>query len=255
MNPRTFNHRRLSQKLRRFRLAVMKVHRRAGVAVVLFAIFLTVTGVLINHSNALGWDKERLASIFWLQLYGVTLQPVENGFELAGQWVSNAGGRLMIDEQVISECAAPLSGVVKTTDAAVALCNDSVVLFTSEGQLIEKMPLVGDAKKGLGIVGDGVVSREQDALVSLDTLSGQWAPYNHSSVAIQWSQPTPLPMPLAMALQFQNVPEDLTWERLLLDLHSGRLFGNAGVLAVDVMGLLIMSLAITGLWVALTRKR
>lgn len=248
-------HRFIHHRAWRFRLAVIKMHRRAGIAVGFFAIFLTVTGVLINHSNALGWDKERLASIFWLQLYGVTLQPVENGFELAGRWVSNAGGRLMIDEQVISECAAPLSGVVNTTDAAVALCNDSVVLFTPEGQLIEKMPLLGAVKKGLGLDGNTVVSREQNALVSLDPQSGQWALYSNTSVAIQWSQPAPLPMPLVMSLQFQNVPADLTWERLLLDLHSGRLFGNVGVLAVDVMGLLIMSLAITGLWVALTRKR
>lgn len=248
-------HRVLKHKWWRFRLAVMKVHRRAGIAVVLFAIFLTVTGVLINHSNALGWDKERLASIFWLQLYGVTLQPVENGFELAGQWVSNAGGRLMINEQVISECAAPLRGVVTTPEAVVALCKDSVVLFTQDGQLIEKMPLSGAVKSGLGLDGNAVVSREQNALVSLDTLSGQWTPYSNPSATLQWSQPTSLPMPLAMSLQFQNVPEDLTWERLLLDLHGGRLFGNVGVLAVDVMGLLIMSLAITGLWVALTRKR
>lgn len=248
-------HRFIHYRAWRLRLAVMKVHRRAGIAVVLFAIFLTVTGVLINHSNALGWDKERLASIFWLQLYGVTLQPVENGFKLAGKWVSNAGGRLMIDEQVVSECAPPLRGVVTTPEASVALCNDSVVLFTQDGQLIEKMPLSGAVKNGLGLYGNTVVSREQNALVSLDTLSGQWASYSNPSATVQWSQPTSLPMPLAMSLQFQNVPDDLTWERLLLDLHSGRLFGNAGVLAVDVMGLLIMSLAITGLWVALTRKR
>jgi hypothetical protein len=38
----------------------------------------------------------------------------------------------------------------------------------------------------------------------------------------------------------------LSWERLLLDLHSGRLFGQAGVWIVDAVGVLLITLASSG---------
>ena len=39
----------------------------------------------------------------------------------------------------------------------------------------------------------------------------------------------------------------MSLERLLLDLHSGRFFGSAGVLVYDVLALAIGFLAISGL--------
>lgn len=54
-------------------------------------------------------------------------------------------------------------------------------------------------------------------------------------------------------LQFGNLIStgngaSISLETLILDLHSGRFFCNAGVLFVDIVGLLMCILAITGLW-------
>jgi uncharacterized iron-regulated membrane protein len=42
---------------------------------------------------------------------------------------------------------------------------------------------------------------------------------------------------------------------VILDLHSGRFFGGAGVLFVDFMGLLTVFLAMTGTYVLLMKRR
>ncbi len=42
---------------------------------------------------------------------------------------------------------------------------------------------------------------------------------------------------------------------LKLNFHSGRFFGDAGVLVIDVVGLLLCILAITGLWARVNRQR
>ena len=39
----------------------------------------------------------------------------------------------------------------------------------------------------------------------------------------------------------------LSWERVLLDVHSGRLFGRLGVLWVDLVGVLLGGLAMSGI--------
>lgn len=248
----------MSRRLQRFRLAVMKLHRRAGVAVVLFAIFLTVTGVMINHGNALGLDKKRLGSELWLGLYGVKLPASLAGYPVLKHWVSFAGDMLYFDEQPVTRCAAPLSGVIDNAEGVVALCGDGVVLLTGEGALIEKMPMMGVSRFGLAKQGETLYSRDAadgGSLFTLDTGSGEWQAATTPAEVLQWSQAQGLPASLQATMRLLNVPDDLTWERLLLDLHSGRIFGETGVLVVDFLGILLMSLALTGFWVAMTRKR
>ena len=46
----------------------------------------------------------------------------------------------------------------------------------------------------------------------------------------------------------------LTLERVLLDLHSGRVLGSAGVLLVDAAAILFLLLAISGLWLWSRRR-
>ena len=42
------------------------------------------------------------------------------------------------------------------------------------------------------------------------------------------------------------MPASLNWQRLLQDLHAGRLFGLAGQLLMDLAALLLVVLAFTG---------
>lgn len=68
----------------------------------------------------------------------------------------------------------------------------------------------------------------------------------------------------AVILQPDNLPAafsngdtsgGISLETLIVDLHSGRFFGDAGVLFVDIIGLLICLLAFTGLWAWVNHQR
>jgi hypothetical protein len=56
----------------------------------------------------------------------------------------------------------------------------------------------------------------------------------------------PLPAVLQPRLQAASVPASLNWQRLLQDLHAGRVFGWAGQLVMDLAALLLVILALTG---------
>jgi hypothetical protein len=48
---------------------------------------------------------------------------------------------------------------------------------------------------------------------------------------------------------------DLSWERLLLDLHAARFLGPAAWLANDLLAGLILVLGLTGGWLYLVKRR
>lgn len=55
-----------------------------------------------------------------------------------------------------------------------------------------------------------------------------------------------LPVTMKQRVVAQSVPPSLNWQRLLLDLHAGRLFGLAGQLVMDLAALVLVVLALTG---------
>ena len=57
----------------------------------------------------------------------------------------------------------------------------------------------------------------------------------------------PLPESLQKTLKEQSSGPSISLETLILDLHSGRFFGQFGVLFIDLIGLLVCILSITGL--------
>jgi hypothetical protein len=49
----------------------------------------------------------------------------------------------------------------------------------------------------------------------------------------------------------------LNWERVILDAHSGRLFGNLGVWFMDIVALMLILLSVSGIyiWLKFTHKK
>jgi len=64
----------------------------------------------------------------------------------------------------------------------------------------------------------------------------------------------PLPKPLQKKLKEQSSGPSISLETLILDLHSGRFFGQFGVLFIDLIGLLVCILSITGLIAWMKRR-
>jgi hypothetical protein len=75
--------------------------------------------------------------------------------------------------------------------------------------------------------------------------------------AVQWSQAAAPPATLALELDALASEGLLTWERVLLDLHAGRLFGRLGPWLVDAVAIALVALALSGiaLWVKQRLRR
>ncbi|WP_461482237.1 PepSY domain-containing protein [Porticoccus sp.] len=231
-------------------------HRRIGFGITAMVFFLAITGVLLNHSPALELAKKELRANWLLHWYG--LEDAEpTGVPLFGKWLSQPGGRnLFLDDQAVADCQPPLLGAAALPTMLLALCQDGLVILTVEGELIEKLGrlqgLPDDADR-LQVAGDHILlgSSNQTYRIDLDTLALTQQPFR----ADGWSKPQAIPPQLAEQLDAIEDLPGISLETLILDLHSGRFFGTAGVLFVDLIGILLCVLAITGILAWNSRRR
>ncbi|MDO7653232.1 MAG: PepSY domain-containing protein, partial [Porticoccus sp.] len=188
-----------------------------------------------------------------------------SGFKLGKQapnkqWLSHPGGHeLFLNAEPVANCQAPLLGAsrlnlykdksLQAQSLLLALCQDELVILTPEGELVEKLSVLNGLPENtsrLQVVGQDVLIRSNEKILSLniDNLETQASPANVK----EWSQPSPLPQELIERISQKAELPGISMETLILDLHSGRFFGNVGVLFVDLIGLLVCVLALTGLW-------
>lgn len=219
-----------------------------------FVVLLALSGILINHSHSLGWDKAPVRFPWLIHYYGINLPPIDSGYSIASHWVTRVGETLYWNNAPIAPCTKPLLGVVGIDAMIAAQCGNGLVLLTDAGQFIETLLGQPEPVENIGHDGVQLMARGSSGLYRVDLDSGDWisAPSNDS---VSWSRPQALPAEIQQALEQNNIAPDLTWERVLLDLHSGRFFGNVGTLFIDLLGALLILSAISGWWVWRTRSR
>lgn len=219
---------------------------------------------MLNHTDSLALDSNKISNPFILNLYGINAADNLIHFQTNNHWLSLAGESVFFDTELVFNCSS-LVGFTYLDSTFVAACQDRLVLLTEQGQLIETisefqgLPVPLEA---LGLSANDnqlVVSlRTGNFFVNLAELS--WIPVaslasDDTGNNIEWSQPTQILNPNLDEIKLAYTGNDITFERVLLDLHSGRLFGISGVIVNDIFALLLISLAISGFWAWYTRRR
>jgi len=219
-----------------------------GASAAVFIIFMVFSGLAINHANTLGLDRSHVSRSFLLDWYGLGEPETINSFSIDENWLSFAGSQVYLDGQQVSTLSGGV-GAVFNGDMLIVAGSDELLLLDREGGLIERLPWEQSVSiESIGLLGDGSVSvKSGDRLWLADAQLLQWQSVNKATVTPTWSVPTSAPGAIHLAITQQYRGAGLSLERLLLDLHSGRFFGSAGVLIYDLLALAIGFLAISGL--------
>jgi hypothetical protein len=219
-------------------------------------VFLSFTGILLNHSPAAGLSKRILSSEWLLDWYGFETVAL-SGFKVGKQWISHPGYReLYIDGQPVAACAPPLLSAARTDSFLIALCKDELVILSFNGELVEKINMLSGLPEyttNMKYFNNTLFIQSHNKILSLDPDTLKVKP---SELIIEsWPLPSSLPSTIIEKLKQNSQLPGISLETVILDLHSGRFFGDAGVLFVDFMGLLTVFLAMTGTYVWLMKRR
>ena len=240
---------------RKLRLFLWRWHRRIGLMAALFILLLSITGILLNHSHSFGLGKHYLAPSITQLFYGIQAPDITS-FAFKGGWISHIeGGQLYYDAKEFSDCHGNLAGVLDYDLAWLVACKHELLLFTPDGELIERigkrqgLPLPID---NIGFCGQKLCLQSEGIAYQLDIDQLIWP--IESQVPADWSQPGRLPNNLRDTLVSHTIGSGMNWERFLLDLHSGRLWGDWGVYLMDAMAILFIMLGLSGVLIWFTKK-
>ncbi len=234
-------------------------HRRLGVLAAAFVLMLSVTGITLNHSSRLGLDRTFVDWPWLSRAYGDGSADLP-AFQPGQNWIFRAAnGLVYFNTREVAPCSGNLVGALQAGELLIAACTQELLLITPDGELLEAV----NASVGLPVplLGVGVVETH----VALQTGAGWWLAdldtidFSQAAPAgalIQQHAPGALPDVIRDDIPAQE--SWLSWERLLLDLHSGRVVGPVGVLLVDFIGVALATLATSGLamwWLHRRRRR
>ena len=210
----------------RRRKSVARWHRRFAVFLSLWLVVLAASGVLINHAHDWGLDRKPLSASLQRWVYGIETSDVNfcDTAMTAGLDCSGVFARLPL----------PMG--------ALLLGKDSLFLLDPSGKLIEKLSV---AQFGLGNLQAGFRDGSQIYLRDI-----------HKTVLTdaELIDHVVLDSRAEEALSGRNwqvrgqAAENITWERLILDLHAARFLGPLAKIFTDLMAGLILILAVSGIW-------
>ncbi len=232
-------------------------HRWLGLVTVVPLLVACVTGIILNHTVDLGLSQ-RYVTNSWIEArYGMVLDGEPEAFGLDGKaYASTWDGKIFHRENIVADTGG-LIGAVPLRDGTAVVTKSAVHYFGLDGELIETLDSVSLPEVPVSRAG-----RTSDLMLVLETATGTFTSDANlleftevpADLEANWSAPaTPTKADLRSwktAFSGEGIPLD----RVILDLHSGRIFGDFGKWIWDILVLGILVLSATGLVLFFRKK-
>jgi len=257
-----------NQKKKERKKVFRKWHRRTGFAASIFLFNLAITGILLNHYEALGLHKSYVENGLLLDWYDVKPPQSINCIKSDSK-TENTSLLCQIDLQVyqinsdkqstflFSEQGKLAAFLAGSSDLFV-LTSRQLSIYTRQFELIDSIILsesevFGDKDnrvEDLLLIDEKLVIRTNDNNLYLDEDSLELEVFSNSISANLISDSGQI-----FLLQDHKIHRELSDKyrgsqisllKLLQDLHSGQILKVSGKLLTDLVGIIIMLLALSG---------
>lgn len=246
--------RKTRQRNSRRQKIIRRGHRWIGYSSLFFVVILSITGLILNHTGKLNLNQQKVSGGVISALYNMSPTIPARHFRHGRQWLSWLEGRLYLDGVFLATNSEPPVGFARQGDLVIVGSPTHLALYLTDGSVVETMDLssLPGEITAFGQSGTGEVI--------ITTAQGN---YRADSDFIAWEK---LPDSITFTPDHtRKAPEQITEKilqdfqgrgislyRLVLDLHSGRIFGTFGPYFMDLAAISLIILGITGL---IQRKR
>lgn len=227
------------QMIRRF---LWVWHRRLGLVAALFLVWLSVSGVLLNHTSAVGLSKSILPATIAPAVFPIQQYPHYQSQHRLGEF-TQFRHTLYLDKRSVSHCEGGFYGVSRFDQEYWAACGQQLIVLDAHGLYVESVDSIFGLPtpvEKIGVCGSGLCIQTLGKKYRLGRNRTDWSVHTGE---VLWEND------VSNELRYDLDPSIHNWERLILEAHSGRIFGNAGVMVFDLIALFCILLAFSGCYV------
>jgi len=227
--------------------AVRRWHGLVGAAIVLFLLYILLSGLALNHGDALKLDKREVSYPWLMRWYGIDVVGPNQGYLLGKSYFSWEGDKWALDDKLLPSSAGLPVGAVEVGGLNYVATSTALYLYQPDGQLLDKVEK--QSLPAYPILALGKMSNK----VMLQTPSAVFASVDGQN----WEKSSTTGMVLS---SLHNLPDNIkrrsadtfapgiSLQRILLDVHSGRIFGRYAFLVMDIVSLVLFALGLSGFW-------
>ncbi|MBD3671265.1 MAG: PepSY-associated TM helix domain-containing protein [Gammaproteobacteria bacterium] len=232
---------------------LFSLHRRVGVSLLIFIILLSVSGIMLNHTESFHLDERYVQQGWILKLYGIQTADPDTVYTVDEHYLFALDGDLYLDSEAIASGFGKLIGAMRIAETLFVVSDNKILLLSDNGDVLEQIDglLLGvfGTIDGLGKSGNKLILSIEGRAQKLDIESLRLTHIEDSS-RVTWARATALNDTMRDELPEQVPRHALSWERVILDLHSGRIVGGWGVWFMDLVAILLITLSLAGaiLW-------
>ncbi|MCP4002096.1 MAG: PepSY domain-containing protein [Gammaproteobacteria bacterium] len=227
------------------------LHRYGGISSALLVIVICTTGLLLNHTDDLNLSKQTVGNEWLLDWYGIKT-PSTVSYISGSHYASQLNESIYFDGVPVEGSYTHLQGLAVSDNGVIIATTNQLIILTPEAALIEVL----DARHGIpegienfGLLPSGAfVLNAKNTIWIADNDLLEWVKTNNPIDKSSWSTHAALPSSILNRINQNYHGSGLSTERILLDLHSGRIFGRAGPWLADAVAILFIILAATGTW-------
>ncbi|MDZ7805167.1 PepSY domain-containing protein [Thiohalophilus sp.] len=230
--------------------SVYQWHRYIGISAALFVILISVTGIMLNHTEQMNLDEQYVQSNWLLDWYGVQAPQQTSGYLTREHWVSQWDSRLLTQTRDLGHYDRQILGAISYHGMLIVALEGELLLLTPEGKVIETLRGYQGVPAGMWAIG-----LTSDKRVAVKAAHGTYVAdadlitWEHQNLeAVRWSAPSTLPRQVHQKMLQLYRGKGLDMERVILDLHSGRLLKQGGIYFFDFIAVALIFLACSGLW-------
>lgn len=244
----------------RFKIKSLYVwHRYVGLTAALFVILLAVSGIALNHTEDFALDTRYVQNPWLLDWYGIRAPDSARSTTTPHGRLTLLGTKLYFNTRALDGEFQTFNGAVAQDELLIVAVDHGLLLLSKQGEYVERLPQgngVPDEIEALGVDAQGqLVVTTKTGRYRADAQLLNWQPATAIDATVTWNTPRSISGAELAGLRADYLGRILPWERVLLDLHSGRLFGISGPWVMDAAAVLMLFLAGSGVAIWLKRKR
>lgn len=235
-------------------------HRRIGLLALLLVIILAITGIMLNHTERFRLDETYVNNTWLLDWYGIRPEDEPVSFlitsDIGDHVISAWHNQLFFDDTAITSLQQTMHGAIGAEQFIVVALDSEIILLSYDGEFIERMStsISFSNIQRLGMKYKRPVIETSEPLYYIaDEHILDWDVIMDEGIA--WTEPYSLSDEQYESLLVAYRGNGLKLERVILDLHSGRIFGSYGVYLMDAAAIALLWLSLSGLWVWNSRRR